>query len=195
MPNDVTDRSFDAAYHASRRAYEMGRLTSAVGRAVLVTLAAGLVSSVALGVRSLTWLPLVPLAVLVTEWRGGFLMKGARRGMVVGIASMLLPLSVLRPCCGMDAKAMGATCCVMPSACWAAGAVVGLVMALVMPVAPSGRRVAAALGMIVGVTSIAALRCSMLFLGETAGLLGGIAAGVVATSLARAWLGSRQQSA
>jgi hypothetical protein len=47
----------------------------------------------------------------------------------------------------------------------------------------------AAVGMIVGVTSVAVLRCSALFLGEALGLLGGIAAAVAATSMARAWLG------
>jgi hypothetical protein len=194
MPTDVgtaPDPAFEAARRASRQAYELGRLTSALLRAAGATVAVGLVCAVALGVRSLAWLPLVPLVVLVTEWRGGFLMKGARRGLVAGVASTLLPLSLLRPCCGMDAKAMGMDCCVMPSACWGAGAVVGLLVALALPKAPAGRRAEAAAGLLLGVSSVALTRCSMLFVGEAAGLLGGMAAGVIATSLAKAWLGGR----
>jgi hypothetical protein len=158
----------------------------------MVAIATAVVSGFVFGRRALVWLPLSVLAIAFTEWRGVFLRKGARRGLVAGFASMLVPLSVLRPCCGIDAKAMGTTCCTTPSACWAAGAVVGLGMALLLPSAPEGRRTEAALGMILGVTSVAVLRCSSLFLGEAVGLLGGIVAGVVATSLARTWLGSRR---
>jgi hypothetical protein len=183
---------FASAYRATRLRYELGRLSVAARHAALVTIALALVAGVTMGRRALVWLPVTFFAVLFAEWRGSYLMKGARRGLVAGVASMLLPLSVLRPCCGMDAKAMGTSCCVMPSACWAAGAAVGLVMALIMPSAPEGRRSEMASGMILGVTSVAVLRCSMLFLGETAGLLGGMAAGVIATSLARAWLGRAQ---
>jgi hypothetical protein len=61
-------------------------------------------------------------------------------------------------------------------------------MALVMPAAPQGRRAEAALGLILGVTSVSLVRCSMLFVGEAAGLLGGMVAGIVASSLARAWM-------
>jgi hypothetical protein len=181
---------FVAAYQASRRHYELGRLVSAMRYAGMVAIALAVVSGIMFGRRALVWLPISVLAVTFTEWRGVFLMKGARRGLIAGFGSMLLPLSVLRPCCGIDAKAMGTTCCTMPSACWAAGAVVGLGMALLLPSAPEGRRTEAALGMILGVTSVAVVRCSMLFLGEAIGLLGGIVAGVVTTSLARTWLRS-----
>lgn len=174
------------AYQATRRSYEMGRLATSIRHAAMATVLAATVSVLAVGKSALLWLPATFLAVTFTEWRGVFLMKGARRGLIVGIVSMLLPLSVLRPCCGLDAKAIGESCCTMPSACWAAGAAVGLAMALLLPKAPPGRRTQAAVGMIVGVTSVAVLRCSMLFLGEAVGLLGGIAAGVVASSLARA---------
>jgi hypothetical protein len=177
-----------AAHRAARLHYELGRLASAARHAGLVTAAVALVAGITLGRRALVLLPLTLVVVLLTEWRGAYLMKGARRGVVAGVASLLVPLSVLRPCCAMDAKAMGTTCCTMPSACWGAGAVVGLVMALLVPAAPEGRRMEAALGMILGVTCVALVRCSALFLGETAGLLGGMAAGVIATSLARAWM-------
>jgi hypothetical protein len=180
--------SFDAAYRATRRHYEVSRLVIAVQHAATVTVAVALVSGLVFGKRSLVWLPVTFFAVTFTEWRGVLLMRGARRGLVAGFASMLLPLSVLRPCCGVDARAMGTTCCTMPSACWAVGAFVGLAMALLLPKAPERRRAEAALGLILGVISVAVLRCSMLFLGEAVGLLGGMAAGVIATSMARAWL-------
>jgi hypothetical protein len=183
MPSD-----YAAAHRAARLHYELGRLASAARHAGLLTIGLAVIAGVTLGRRAFVWLPLTLLTLLLTEWRGVFLMKGARRGFVAGLAALLVPLSVLRPCCALDAKAMGATCCTMPSACWGAGAVLGLVMALLVPAAPEGRRTEAALGMILGVTSVALLRCSALFLGETAGLLGGMAAGVIATSLARAWL-------
>lgn len=180
--------AFDTAYRATRRQYELGRLATAARRAAMAATLVAAVATIMFGKGALVWLPVTLLAITFAEWRGVFLMKGARRGFLVGIASMLLPLSILRPCCALDAKAMGMSCCVMPSACWATGAVVGLAMALLLPKAPEGRRVQAAAGMILGVTSVAVLRCSMLFLGEAIGLLGGMAAGVIATGLARAWL-------
>ena len=179
---------FAAAYRASKIQYELGRLAAALRHAAVVTLGLAVVSGAILGRRALVWLPVAFVVIAFTEWRGSWLMTGARRGLIAGVASMLLPLSVLRPCCGLDAKDMGTTCCTMPSACWGAGAVVGLVMALVMPAAPQGRRAEAALGLILGVTSVSLVRCSMLFVGEAAGLLGGMVAGIVASSLARAWM-------
>ncbi len=179
---------FATAYRAAKVQYELGRLSAATWHAALVTLGVAVVSGAILGRRALVWLPVAFVVVAFTEWRGSWLMTGARRGLLAGVASMLLPLSILRPCCGVDAKDMGMTCCTMPSACWGAGAVVGLAMALVMPAAPQGRRVEAALGMILGVTSVAVVRCSMLFAGEAAGLLGGMAAGIIASSLARTWI-------
>jgi hypothetical protein len=187
------ESNFDVAYRATRRQYELGRLTGALRHAAMVTILVALGAGFMFGKSALVWLPVTFLAVTLTEWRGVFLMKAARRGLLAGFGSMLLPLSILRPCCGVDAKAMGVACCVMPSACWAAGSVVGLAMALLLPKAPEGRRMEAAFGMILGVTAVAVTRCSMLFLGEAVGLLGGIMAGVVASSLARAWL-SRARS-
>ncbi len=180
---------FDSAYRATRRRYELGRLLAALRHAALVTAAVAVVSGVVLGMRALVWLPVTFLAIAFTEWRGVLLMRGARRGLLAGVGAMLLPLSLLRPCCGIDAKAVGETCCTMPAACWASGAVVGLVMALLLPRQPDGgQRMEAALGMVIGVTAVTVMRCSILFYAEAIGLLGGIAAGVLATSLARVWL-------
>ena len=51
-----------------------------------------------------------------------------------------------------------------------------------------GTSIAALFASLLGVMSITVLRCSALFLAEAAGLLGGLLAGVVAASLARALL-------
>jgi hypothetical protein len=182
------ESEFDIAYRMSRRAYERGRLLRALRHAIAATMLIAAFAWALVGKEGLWWLPMTFLSTLFTEWRGVFLMAGARRGLVAGLAAMLLPLSVLRPCCGVDAKAMGIDCCVMPSACWAAGAAVGLFMATLLPRAPEGQRLEATLGMLTGVLSVAILRCSPLFLGEAVGLLAGVSAGVVAAAFARARL-------
>ena len=111
----------------------------------------------------------------------------------MGMASLFLPLSVLRPCCSPEAMAAGGDCCTtaMPSTCAGVGALLGLSLVLLLPRAPRSRRVEAALGMALGTGALAALRCGPLLLGEAAGLLGGLMAGVVAASAARAWMDRR----
>jgi hypothetical protein len=49
--------------------------------------------------------------------------------------------------------------------------------------------------MVLGVGSVAALRCGALLFGEAAGLIGGLVAGVVAANLARAWMDRGQARA
>jgi len=181
-------RDFDTAYAATRRAYEFGRARGALIHASLAALLVGGVGSGLLGAHVLAWLPLTFVALAFSEWRGGFLMLGARRGVLGGLGAMLLPLSLLRPCCGVDGKAMGIACCVMPSACWAAGAAIGLGLSLLSPKAPDGRRLEATLGLLLGVLSVSVLRCSPLFLGETVGLLGGMCAALLGAAAARARL-------
>jgi hypothetical protein len=183
------DGDLAVLHRLARRRYELGRLVYAARHAAMATALVAVVSFALFGGRALVWLPVTLLTIAVTEWRGLYLMAGARRGLLAGGLSSLLPLWVLRPCCGLDAKAMGETCCTMPSACWGVGAAIGLVMALFLPRAPEGRRTEAALGMIAGATSVTVLRCSMLFAGEAIGLLGGIAAALAAGGLAKAWLG------
>jgi hypothetical protein len=61
-------------------------------------------------------------------------------------------------------------------------------MALLVPRAKKGKLLETALGMVLGVTSVAVVRCSILFAGEAVGLLGGMAAVLVAASLARSML-------
>ena len=183
------DSSWDTTYRAARRHYELGRLRDAVVRALVVVLIAAVVGGLAIGAAALVWLPLSFVVSVFTEWQGRWWMRGARRGLVAGFVSLVLPLSVLRPCCGSSPMAtLGATCCTMPSVCWVTGGALGLALSLVLPRDGAGHRGEAALGMLLGVTSITVLRCSALFLAEAAGLLGGLLAGVVAASLARALL-------
>jgi hypothetical protein len=183
------DTSWNTAYRAARRQYELGRLRDAVARAAAVVLLAAAVSGVAIGKAAFAWLPLVFAVSVFTEWQGRSWMKGARRGFGAGFVALVMPLSILRPCCASDrAAALSATCCTMPAVCWVTGGALGLALSLALPKDAAGRRWEAALGMLLGVTSITVVRCSALFLAEAAGLLGGLLAGVVAASLARALL-------
>src|ERR1700691_5826517 len=96
-----------SAYRATRRSYEVRRLLAAAAHAALVTTAVAALCGAMLGARALVWLPVTFVVTALAEWRGMFLMKGARRGVLAGLVSMIVPLSILRPCCGVDAKAMG----------------------------------------------------------------------------------------
>ena len=120
--------------------------------------------------------------------------RGARRridgllrcvlvGLVGGVVTYALPLTVLRPCCSAEAMATGTSCCTMPSACLGAGALLGFALAAFVPLGPSRWRTA--LGMSLGVGSVAILRCSTLLGAEALGLMGGLLGGVVAATGAR----------
>ncbi|WP_437979197.1 hypothetical protein WMF11_25125 [Sorangium sp. So ce295] len=122
------------------------------------------------------------------EWRGTWLLRGARCGLVAGLATLALPLSVLRPSCSADVAIGSGACCTMPGLCVAAGALFGLSLALLVPRVPSEHRATTATGMVLGVSSLAALRCGALMFGEAAGLIGGLVAGVVAANIAHAWV-------
>jgi hypothetical protein len=181
------DSSWNVAYRAARRQYELGRVRSAILRAMAVVLFAALASGLAVGREGFAWLPIAFGVCVFTEWQGRWWMKGARRGIVAGFVPLLLPLSILRPCCASSPEAALATsCCTMPSICWAVGGLLGLGLSLALPKEPAARRTEAALGMLLGVTSITVVRCSALFVAEAGGLLGGLLAGVLAASLGRA---------
>jgi len=185
--NASTDPAFSAARTASRRAYERGRVRLAAVHAFTFCLLGAALSLVLVGSRSLAWLPLTFAAWAVLEWRGVGLLRGGRIGALAGVVTLALPLSVLHRCCKPGAlAAMGADCCSMPGACAGAGALVGLVLAGLVPV--KGRRVEVALGMALGVAAVAPLKCAGLLAGEAFGLVGGLLAGVLAASMARAVL-------
>jgi hypothetical protein len=189
------ESNFESARRAARRAYELGRLRMSTARAAGVAAASAAVALVAVGPRALVWLPVTMVAWVVIEWRGTWLQRGARRGLVAGLVTLALPISILRPCCRVDVDMSSGTCCTMPGACVAAGALLGLSLALLVPRVPSEHRATAALGMVLGVGSVAALRCGPLLLGEASGLIGGLAAGVIAANIARAWMDRGQASA
>jgi hypothetical protein len=183
------DSNWDDTYRAARRHYEIGRARTALLRAAAVTSLAAIISTIALGSAALAWLPLTFGVSVLTEWQGRWWMKGARRGVLAGFVSLVVPLSVLRPCCAsVPAAALSANCCTMPSICWVTGGALGLALSLLMPKDIGARRWDAALGMLLGVTSVTVVRCAALFVAEAAGLLGGLLAGVLAASLARAWI-------
>lgn len=136
------------------------------------------------GVTALAWLPVTLGTWVFAYWRGGAILRGARSGLVAGVVTYALPMTILRPCCSPEKMmSAGMDCCTMPGACLGAGALVGLVLASFVPLGPSPWRVVS--GMTIGVASIAILRCSTLFLGESVGLLGGLLAGILVLSLVR----------
>lgn len=183
----------DYAHHAAaRRAYELGRLRAAVPRALLVAALLGVLELVISGRHVLPLLPLPLLAWAFAYWRGHVFLRGALYGLVGGVVTALTPLWILRPCCDVN-KMVGMTsgdCCTMPGACLAVGAVVGMVLAAVVP---QGRASwwRTALGVALGMTSVAILKCATLFAGEAVGLVGGLVAGLAASTAARLWLGRR----
>jgi hypothetical protein len=174
------------ALSKARVAYELGRVRVALVRGAFAATVVGIVGAFAVGSSAVVWLPLAFAVVVVTEWRGSALARGARRGTVAGVVSLLMPVALLRPCCvaGMDMT----TCCASSSMCLAAGGAFGLVAALFVPKVAAEKRWNAVAGMAVAVTAVGVVRCAPLFLGESLGLLAGLFGGIVATSAARAWL-------
>ncbi|MFO0643252.1 MAG: hypothetical protein U0183_28765 [Polyangiaceae bacterium] len=173
------------------RAYERGRLWTSFVRAAVVVLATGALSWFVRGHESLVALPLVFVIVAGGEWIGSLVGQGMRRGAALGLATWLVPMSILRPCCStMDAAARGAACCTMPSCCVATGAVMGLVLAFFAPRARDTRAYMwGSVGLAAGALGVTALRCTGLFAGEALGLLGGITLATLAVSFARlVWL-------
>lgn len=157
--------------------------------ATAISLGIALVSAIAIGRSPLAWVLVTLAAWTLIEWRGGALLRGGRYGIFAGVITLLLPMSILRPCCTPEvmAAAAGASCCTMPGACGAAGAVVGLAFACLMPLG-RGRKAyfETVLGMTLAWASMAPMRCTGLFVGEALGLVGGLLAGIVGAATARA---------
>jgi hypothetical protein len=178
------------AHRAARRAYELARLRHGAVRALCVALGASAIASASVGLIALKWFLLPWLAWTVIEWRGGPLRQGGVRGLVAGMATLVLPLTWLRSCCTPAMTAARESCCAQPSLCLAAGAVTGLVAALTLP--GSSRRLEAAAGVALGMAAIVILRCAALFVGETSGLLIGVTMGTIAATLAREQIARRR---
>ena len=174
----------------ARRAYERSMLRlglvrgAVVGALVAVLAGVGLVES-----APAAWIAGVFVVWTLLGWRGSLWWRGALGGLVAGLGGLLLPMSVLRPCC---ATMTTATSCSMPQACAAAGALLGVVVAATMPrartVSEWGK---ASAGALVAVGSIVSCRCATMLLGETVGLLGGILATAAGIAAARAWWSGR----
>ena len=178
-------------YARARRSYELGRLRSSVWRALLIAVPIAFVALFASGRSALVLLPITILAWTFAYWRGGEFLRGSFFGLLGGVVTLLLPMSILRPCCTPGAMPnMGTACCTMPGLCLAAGGVVGVFLAAAVPFGKASWSRTAS-GMVLGIASIAVVKCATLLAGEAVGLLGGLAAGIVAASLAKSFLRAR----
>lgn len=173
-------------YRRARRAYELGRLRSSLEKAALVTALVALLGWVTAGASSLRLLPLTLVIWALVHWVGQSVQRGALYGLLGGVVTQLLPMSILRPCCDMNATP-GADCCTMPGACLLAGAAVGVAMAAVVPFGRASWKQTAT-GMAAGLTSVAVLKCATLFGGEALGLVAGLVGGLALASAARSRL-------
>jgi hypothetical protein len=165
-------------------------LRLALVRAVVVTCIVAVLA--AMGVTRLpspVWLAPLFLVWLFVAWRGSLAWRGALGGLVVGLAALALPTSVLRPCC---ATMMSGTPCTMPQVCVAVGAALGLLVAATLPrLRTPGEWARASAGGMIAVTSLVACRCTTLLVGETVGLLGALLASTAGIALTRAWWARR----
>lgn len=164
-----------------RLAYELGRMRGALLRGALLALAVAAAGRWLIDGGSWVWAPFAFALWAALWWRGGPALIGARYGLAAGALTYLLPLSLLRPCCRTGLVDMSATC-TMPEMCVLAGAVVGVPLSALVMRRCTARPVEAAVGMILGVLCVAAVKCSALFLGEALGLLGGVALGIATTA-------------
>ncbi len=181
--------STDDIQNRALLAYESGRRQVALVRALAVTAALVGLSVVVRGPVSAVVAPLVFAIVFFSEWRGTSLGQGVRRGIVLGLVTWILPMSVLRPCCAnMDPAAIVGPCCTMPGCCFAAGAAIGLVAAFLAPRGRGRADLGGPAGIAAGTLGVTALRCTGLFVGEAAGLLLGVAIATAMVSGARAAL-------
>lgn len=175
----------------ARRAYELGRLRSSFEKALVVTGLVALLGWLTAGASSLLLLPLTLVIWVVAHWLGQSVQRGALYGLLGGLFAHALPMSILRPCCDMQAMQTmsGADCCTMPGACLLAGGAVGVVLAAVVPFGRAACWQTAA-GMAAGLTSVAVLKCATLFTGEAIGLVAGLVGGLLLASAARLRLAS-----
>jgi hypothetical protein len=175
-----------SSFSEASRAYEWGRVRVASARAVVFALVVASVSVLAINRAAAPWALASFVALAFAGWRGGAFARGAVRGALGGLVALALPMSILRPCCDAAMISSG-SCCTMPSMCGVSGVVLGLAMALVWPREKSrSSHLTAGAGVALGALSVAAARCSTLFVGESVGLALGLLAGVAASTAARA---------
>jgi len=186
----MVDALFARERRHARRAYEIGRLKSSLLRAALLSIALTALGALIQGPAAVRSLPIALVAWSVALFAGGAIQRGAFSGLVAGAVTSVLPLSLLRPCCEAGAPMMrDMSCCTMPGACFAAGGVVGSVIAAVLSKTMSSREGPVwqrAAGAMLGAASVVACRCGTLFVGEIVGLAAGVTLGFVAATAARA---------
>jgi hypothetical protein len=176
----------DELLKRARRAYELGRLKHALVRAALLSGAVACVGTWLVHAQAWTFTPITFAIWAGVWWYGGVLLSSAHYGLAAGAVTFLLPLSWLRPCCRPGAMMQGPVC-TMPEMCVLAGALVGLPLAALVLKRSEGRTWEAALGMALGVVSLASVKCGLLFLGEALGLLAGLALGIATASAFELW--------
>lgn len=163
----------------ARRAYELGRLRGALLRAALLALVSAAAGSVLVSSQAWAWAPLTFVLWTFAWWYGGGLLSSARYGLAAGAFTFLFPMSWLRPCC---AAGQSMATCTMPEMCVLAGALVSLPFLSLGMRKGGPRRLETAVGLALGVLSLATLKCSALFAGEALGLLAGLGLGLAAAS-------------
>jgi hypothetical protein len=176
----------DALRRRARVAYELARARNGAILARALSVVVAVAAYVAYGHAGFGWLALTAIAWTAIEWRGGALLRGGRVGAGVGLVALAVPLWAFRSCCRVGDAVMGADCCNMTGACMAVGALLGLTLAVFLVRAPRAHRLESALGMGLALLAVASVRCAELLAGEALGLLGGLAAGAIASGLVAA---------
>jgi hypothetical protein len=174
------------ARRRARMAYEAARVRVGLVHALLLTALVALATRLFYGSFAAGWLVITCAVWVGLEWRGGAMLRGGRVGAAIGFVALALPLWAFRTCCRAGNAVMGTDCCDMTGACAGVGVALGLTLAVFLVRLPRTERAASALGMGLALTAVAAVRCGELLAGEAIGLLGGLAAGAIASGLVAA---------
>jgi hypothetical protein len=160
----------------ARRAYEMGRLRSALPTVVLAVPMVGLSLVLCDRMAATAGCGLALVAVLLAAaWRGQPFARGARAGLIAGLGPLLLPMATCLHLC------VGGVCLLAPTACIVAalvgGAALGLHARHRVPAGPDGG------GYLVAALAVAALvgslGCVIAGVSGIVGMVVGLALGTV----------------
>jgi len=160
----------------ARRAYEMGRLRSALPAVALVVPMVGLSLALCDRMAASAGCGLALVAVLLAAaWQGRAHARGARAGLVAGLGPLLLPMATGFHLCA------GGVCLLAPTACivaaLVAGAALGLHARRHIPASPdAGGYVVTALGV---AALVGSLGCVIAGVSGIVGMVIGLAIGTV----------------
>lgn len=168
----------------ARRAYEAARLRRGLVRGAAFGALLGIVSSVALGLGALAWLPVFIGVWTLLEWRGDGFLRGGRVGALFGALLAIVPSGLFMTSCRIGCTLASGVCCSTSRACAGIGGLVGLGVAALLARLPAGKRVQTTFGATAGLIATSIPRCSGLMLGEAFGLVVGLLVGTVAAGLA-----------